>query len=90
MSDARNAPIDQQGQASTHSQAQFYRAEAARLREAATSLLFGDLQTDFLMMAQQYEILARQAEANARWANTYSAARRPPADERVAGLRRTA
>ena len=64
--DARNAPnpgkFNQPGTPSRH--AGFYREEAARLRLVAVGSCFGDLQLDFLKMAKQYEILARQAEVN--------------------------
>jgi hypothetical protein len=64
--DARNAPdpdqINHPGKPSR--QAEFYREEAARLRLVAATSGFGDLRQDFLKMADQYEILARQAEVN--------------------------
>lgn len=48
----------------TSRHAEFYREEAARLRLVAAASGFGDLRLDFLKMADQYEILARQAEVN--------------------------
>lgn len=74
---ARTAP--QPGKASIH--ADFYREEAARLREVAATSGFGDLRLDFLKMADQYEILARQAEVNALLLRSGSMASDTPNDE---------
>jgi hypothetical protein len=60
---ARNAPLSKTDKSDR--QAEFYREEAQRLRAVAGTSAFGDLRSDFLRMADQYEILARQAEVNA-------------------------
>jgi hypothetical protein len=84
---ARNAPSTSWGQLGrARGQAEFYRDEAARLRVVAASSGFGDLKTDFLRMAEQYEILARQAEVNVLLAYSgFPAATDTPNDE-VASL----